>query len=157
MSFRTNTLLIVTLITCFCIVTVDQEDTIECGNSNCDNGHWFHLACIGETTTEEGNWFCPERCTNSGSVNRWTCRTDKLDELMKCAAADDCQRGGHFHKSCVPHVETDNEGAFFGLLVCHDLKWHVIMLVNCYAMCLVHRKMVVLIVVLTKDEQCCSI
>ena len=37
----------------FHIVIVDQVNMIECSNTDCDNVQWFHLACVGDTTTSK--------------------------------------------------------------------------------------------------------
>ena len=89
---------------------VDQESMIECGNTDCGNGRWFHLACVGNTSSVQGNWFCCKECAASESVNICTCRKKKSSDLLTCAAGESCDRGGFFHYECVAQVDKNYEG-----------------------------------------------
>ena len=79
--------------------------------TGCSNGRWFHYACVPDTTTLGGNWFCGDICAASGLTNICICRSVRANELMKCKAGDKCDRGEYFHIECVPQLET-NEGEF---------------------------------------------
>ena len=74
--------------------------------TGCSNGRWFHYACVPDTTTLGGNWFCGDVCAASGLTNICICRSVRANELMKCKAGDKCDRGEYFHKECVPQLET---------------------------------------------------
>ena len=103
---------------------IDQLEMIECGNTECTHGRWFHYGCVTDRSSSGGNWFCSDICAASGSANICICRTVRADELLKCKAGDKCERGEYFHKGCVPQLETTIEGEFEGHMVvnlCHCL------------------------------------
>ena len=88
---------------------VDQVNMVECGNTACRNGRWFHMVCVENTSSLKGNWFCSADCSASGSVNICTCRKKKSGKLLKCAAGDSCDRGVFFHEECVAQENSDGE------------------------------------------------
>ena len=90
-----------------------EVDMIECGNIGCKRGRWFHPKCLTLDVCpgEDDEWFCSEECENSGSSAWCVCRQKRDEQLMACAAKDDCIRGRYFHPTCVGYVpELEKKG-----------------------------------------------
>ena len=49
---------------CWCKEDLGSVAMIECDNSECPNGEWFHFACLmlEEGDIPDGDWFCCTDC-----------------------------------------------------------------------------------------------
>ncbi|XP_052767101.1 uncharacterized protein LOC128207930 [Mya arenaria] len=90
---------------CFCQQTITDEDDdepmIECEGIDCQNGKWFHFACVNLSAEEipEGSWYCSHSCEQGLSSCCW-CKRNKDEAMVECSNSD-CPNGSSFHASCV--------------------------------------------------------
>ena len=74
----------------YCICKLDYEGTmIYCNNSECKEGSWFHLECLGmeEEDVPEDDWFCSESCkvslTKEGKKQKKQKVSERFRDLRK--------------------------------------------------------------------------
>ncbi|WAQ97435.1 hypothetical protein MAR_030125 [Mya arenaria] len=79
----------------------DDEPMIECEGIDCQNGKWFHFACVNLSAEEipEGSWYCSHSCEQGLSSCCW-CKRNKDEAMVECSNSD-CPNGSSFHASCV--------------------------------------------------------
>ena len=82
----------------------EDEDLIECGNTKCKKGRWFHPKCTGMEDVEvPDEWYCGAECKNDGNAF-CVCREKKDDNIIQCMAGDKCVRGQKFHMTCIGYL-----------------------------------------------------
>ncbi|XP_053406393.1 uncharacterized protein LOC123566698 [Mercenaria mercenaria] len=87
--------------------TYTGEDMVQCSNTYCSKGKWFHLSCIADAPEdEEEDWYCCVVCETS--QNSVFCKCKKVirgSRMVRCHR-DTCPFGKWFHLRCV-ELETD--------------------------------------------------
>jgi len=55
----------------YCVCNqVSYGDMVGCDNDDCENGEWFHYACVGLQQEPKGKWFCSDACDPKRRKNR---------------------------------------------------------------------------------------
>ncbi|WAR25131.1 hypothetical protein MAR_010835 [Mya arenaria] len=80
---------------------IDEDiPMIECENSECKNGGWFHTDCCGLDEDDlPDEWFCSSDC-RTFATQFCTCKSNQKGIMIECTNTD-CKRGRWFHINCV--------------------------------------------------------
>ena len=83
---------------------------IECCNSLCPNGSWFHWSCADPVITSaiENDWYCCDSCEDSEGYVYCMCRRKLAGEMVQCELGDTCKRHIWYHLACLGKTSTDD-------------------------------------------------
>lgn len=71
-----------------------------CCNPTCEEV-WFHEACVNGCEDALGDWYCSEVCRDNPAYIYCYCHQHKDEEMVSCAAAENCHFHERYHLSCI--------------------------------------------------------
>ena len=89
---------------------------MECCNSRCEHGSWFHKSCVPPITgSADDDWFCSDECDASGGYVYCICKRRNPEEdahMIVCELGYSCKRHTYYHPSCLGKTAEELPGSY---------------------------------------------